>query len=132
MAAFVAQCHALAGVRPTRAVRTARLTVRAEAGNGARVDKYSKSDIMCVLSPCLQCAGAGMAARHGAHRRAWHLRLACRAQRVAVHPLRELCQAGRAGVLSVPPSKVLPAAARRERRPGALLARQRLPGLTAT
>ena len=81
MAAFAAQCHVLAGVRPTRSVSRAgrrALTVKA-SGNGARVDKYSKSDIMCVLSPPLQCVGAGMAACCGARRRAWHLRLVSRA-----------------------------------------------------
>ena len=53
MAAFSTHCSALAGrtAGPCKAGRRA-VSVRAAAGNGARVDKYSKSDIMCVWRSC--------------------------------------------------------------------------------
>lgn len=53
MAAFSTHCSALAGraAGPGKASRRA-VSVRAAAGNGARVDKYSKSDVMCVWRPC--------------------------------------------------------------------------------
>ena len=52
MAAFSTHCSALAGrvARPGKAGRRA-LSVRAAAGNGARVDGFSKNDIMCAWCP---------------------------------------------------------------------------------